>query len=158
MVEFLLFCLATVGMTSIITQGVIFQPFRQFFGDWAERIRVHREQRAQASNKVPRRSFVEWFNELINCAQCTGFWCGLFCGLFFLLPETCPIDISPLLALYLFLKWFCCGLGGSFLATLGCIAIDWVFYLKMNALRRLEEQELTLAERRAELHDVQTHI
>jgi len=160
MVEFLLFCLATVGMTSIITQGVIFQPFRQFFGDWAERIRAHREllthreQRTQeregVNPPVTRRSFVEWFNELVNCAQCTGFWCGLFCGLFFLLPEIHAIEASPLFTVYLLLKWFCCGLGGSFLATLGCIAIDWVFYLKMNALRRLEEQDLALSARRTE--------
>jgi len=162
MVEFLLFCIATVGMTSIITQGVIFQPFRQFVGDWAERIhdraRNYREQGAQVAGKVPRQSFVEWFNELISCAQCTGFWCGLFCGLFFLLPEFSATDLSPLFALYLLLKWFCCGLGGSFLAALGCIVIDWVFYLRMNALRRWEEQDLMLAARQAELHVHEGHV
>jgi len=157
MVEFLLFCIATVGMTSIITQGVIFQPFRQFVGDWAEKIRVRREQGAHITNKNPRRSFVEWFNELINCAQCTGFWCGLFCGLFFILPEFYEAVGSPLFALVLLLKWFCCGLGGSFLAALGCIVIDWVFYLRMNALRRWEEQDLMLAERQAALHSHAEH-
>jgi len=141
MVEFLLFCMATVGMTSIITQGVIFQPFRQFFGDWAERVYERRIQQAQAANKVPRRSFIEWFNELINCAQCTGFWCGLFCGVL-LLPSCKAIVMLPIF-------WLCCGLGGSFLSALGCNLIDWVFYRKMNALRHLEEQDLLLAERRA---------
>ena len=150
MAEFLLFCIATVGMTSIITQGIIFQPFRQFVGDWAEKIRSHREQKAKV-----RRSFIEWFNELIHCAQCTGFWCGLFCGLFFLLPETHAAEMLPLPALYLLLKWFCCGLGGSFLATLGCITIDWVFYLRMNAQRHLEEHDRMLAERQAEVQETQ---
>jgi hypothetical protein len=44
-------------------------------------------------------------------------------------------------------------LGGSFLASFGCNAIDWVFYRKMNALRQLEEQDLMLAERRANLEN-----
>jgi len=157
MVEFLLFCIATVGMTSIITQGVVFLPFRQYVGDWAESIRIHREQKAHKPGGVrlsaPRRSFIEWFNELIHCAQCTGFWCGLFCGLFFLLPEcygTSLLGVPRLL-----LKWFCCGVGGSFLAALGCNLIDWVFYHKMNALRHLEEQDLMLAAHRAELDETQ---
>ena len=158
MVEFLLFCIATVGMTSIITQGVIFQPFRQFIGDWAERIRARREQkiheRQGVSPPVPRRSCVEWFNELINCAQCTGFWCGLFCGLFILYPETCAITAFDDLLCHL-LKWFCYGVGGSFLASLGCNAVEWVFYHKMNALRRLEEQDMILAAQRAELQQEQ---
>ena len=171
MVEFLLFCIATVGMTSIITQGVIFLPFRQRIGDWAEGVRVHRERKLQerggVSPTVPSRSMVEWFSELINCAQCTGFWCGLFCGLFLVtatgnfwfvddgrfVPEgfwsRAPIidrDVVNFL-----LMWFCCGLGGSFLSAFGCNVIDWVFYHKMNALRQLEEQDLALAARHAEL-------
>ena len=157
MVEFLLFCIATVGMTSIIVQGVIFLQFRQFIANWAERIQSHREQ----VGKTTRRSFVEWFSELIHCAQCTGFWCGLFCGLMFLSPESrlvvAAVEVIPeipelefvSLVLFTLLKWFCCGLGGSFLASLGCNMVDWVFYHKMNALRRLEEQDLMLAERQA---------
>jgi hypothetical protein len=145
MVEFLLFCIATVGMTSIITQGVIFQPFRQFFGDWAERIREQRERKAQerggVSLPVPRRSCIEWFSELINCAQCTGFWCGLFCGLMIY------FDVENLFNLYIYATVFCCGLGGSFLASLGSNLIDLIFYRKMNALRQLEEQDMILAER-----------
>jgi len=164
MVEFLLFCIATVGMTSIIVQGVIFLPFRQYIGDWAEKIHHRWEQ----MGKGHRRSFVEWFNELINCAQCTGFWCGLFCGLFLVTSEGLAglgIQHVPVLnpwgatvmwettyddmkIVNRLLMWFCCGLGGSFLASLGCNVIDWVFYRKMNALRQLEEQDMILAERR----------
>ena len=156
MTDFLLFCIATIGMTSIITQGVIFQPFRQFVGSWAERIRIHREQKTPERQVQVSRSFVEWFEELINCAQCTGFWCGLFCGLFFLTSDHLwsgtggqMNDLQPINRI---LMLFCCGLGGSFLAPLGCNLIDWVFYHKMNALRHLEEQDMMLAARRAEFH------
>jgi hypothetical protein len=157
-VEFLLFCIATVGMTLIITQGGVFRPFRQFLGDRAERIRERREQEAQergsVSLPVQSQSLVEWFNELINCAQCTGFWCGLFCGLLLIPLEAWKtlhdfrfVAGAPL-PLKFFLLWFCYGLGGSFLASLGSNLIDWIFYRKMNALRQLEEQDMVLAERR----------
>jgi hypothetical protein len=156
MTEFLLFCIATIGMSSIITQGVIFQPFRQFLGDRAETIREHWAQQAQATGKVLRRSFVEWFNELGNCAQCTGFWCGLFCGLFLLTSERYWITEFDVRQVFnTLLMWFCCGVGGSFVAALGCNVIEWVFYHKMNALRRLEEQDLILAERRTGLPENQ---
>ena len=146
MIEFLLFCIATVGMTSIIVQGVIFLPFRQLIGDWAERVHVRREQ----AGSVPHRSLVEWFNELINCAQCTGFWCGLFCGLFLISSDAFWITGDDLRQIInRLLMWFGCGVGGSFLSALGCNAVDWIFYHKMNALRHLEEQDLMLAERRA---------
>jgi len=141
MTEFLLFCIATVGMTLIITQGNILRPFREFLGNWAEKIREQRELKEQATGNKACRSLVEWFSELINCAQCTGFWCGLFCGTV-LLPSGIP-------GAKLLLIWFCCGLGGSFLASLGSNLIDLVFYRKMNALRQLEEQDMILAERRA---------
>ena len=145
MVSFFMFCIATVGLTLIITQGSIFRPFRQFFGDWAEKIQERREQRTLATGKISSRSCVEWFNELINCAQCTGFWAGLFCGLLLVPVREIINDPSPCYKLLLLL---CCGFGGSFLAPLGSNLIDWVFYRKMNALRQLEEQDMIAAERR----------
>ena len=150
MVEFLLFCIATVGMTSIIVQGVIFQPFRQFIGDWAEKIHTMKAGNAAQRSDRTRRSLVEWFNELINCAQCTGFWCGLFCGLFLLSSDAFWItEGDGRQAVNRLVMWFCCGLGGSFLSSLGCNVIDWVFYRKMNALRLLERQDLMLEQHRA---------
>jgi hypothetical protein len=147
-------------MTSIIVQGVIFLPFRQFVGGWAERVHHHRAHKAQErggnSHPVSRRSLVEWFNELINCTQCTGFWCGLFCGLFLISLDGYWITaFDPRLILNRLLMWFCCGLGGSFLAALGCNVIDWVFYRKMNALRHLEEQDLMLAARQVAPPEIQ---
>ena len=152
MTEFFLYCIATVGITSIIIHGNILAPFRQMIGDWAEKVRERRELKMQATGKLPRRRFVEWLNELINCAQCTGFWCGLFCGMILVPPvEFVVAHSNDLSVLYSFFRLFCCGLGGSFLAPLGINLIDWIFYRKMNALRQLEEQDLTLTERRAAL-------
>ena len=146
MIEWALFCFATIGMTSILVQGVLFLPFRQYIGDLAAKSRLRREQAAQGTNITPTRAFIEWISKMLHCAQCCGFWCGLFCGLL-LLPE-CFTGFHGLL------MWFCCGLGGSFLAALGCNVLDWVFYRKMNALRQLEEQDLILAERRGAVEDI----
>ena len=60
---------------------------------------------------------------------------------------------EPLHVWSFLLKWFCCGVGGSFLASFGCNAVEWIFYHKMNALRHLEEQDLMLAEKRAKLQE-----
>ena len=144
MIEFALFCIATVGMTSIIVQGVLFQPLRQYMGGLAERSRLRREQAA----KGRRRTLMEDLSELLNCAQCVGFWCGLLCGVF-LVSTGCLTTTG----ISRFMMWLCCGFGGSFLSAFGCHALDWIFYRKMNALRQLEEQDLILAERRGAVED-----
>jgi len=56
--EIFLFILGVVGMTHIIVDATIFQWLR----DWMD---------AKLPEKV---------SKLIHCYQCTGFWCGLFCG------------------------------------------------------------------------------
>ena len=139
MTEFLLFCIATIGLTSIIMHGMIFRPFREFVARRAESARERREQRGKTTGV---RSPAEWLHELLNCAQCTGFWCGLFCGLIIVIPygHGAHKDVAGLILL-------CCGFGGSFLATLGSNVIDLIFYRKMNALRHLEEQEHMMANR-----------
>lgn len=163
MTEFILFCLATVGMTSIIVQGAIFMPFRQFIGNWAENAALQREKHEQDTGVRRRRALIEWFSDLINCAQCTGFWCGLFCGYFFFssgfdyinINKGNFVDVDELRELKERLQYsriilvFCCGLAGSYLSAFGCNAVDWIFYRKMNALRQLEEQDLILADHRA---------
>jgi len=152
MTELLLFCIATVGMTSIIVQGVIFFPFRKYVKDLAEASLEIRALEAQEAHTRHNKAFIEWFDELVNCAQCTGFWCGLFCGLFLLTSDTFWIsEFDARQILNRLLMWFCCGVAGGFLAPLGCNMIDWLFYRKMNALRQLEEQDLTLEERRGTL-------
>ena len=54
MLEFLIFLLATIGLTFIITQFHIFKSIRDF---------------------ITNRS--EFFGKLFNCPACMGMWCGM---------------------------------------------------------------------------------
>ncbi len=56
--EILLFCIGTIGMTHIIVDGTIFKWLRDLFDTY----------------------LFESISGMIHCHQCTGFWCGLFCG------------------------------------------------------------------------------
>jgi hypothetical protein len=140
--EFVLYALATVGMTAIIVHGVIFQPFRSFAANWAEKCRERREQKSQATGKLPRRSVIEWFNDLIHCAQCTGFWSGLFCGTLVVAAN----NMSNNACAVQLLLWFCLGLAGSFLSFFFLNLNDWIFFQKERTVRQLEEQSRLLAE------------
>lgn len=81
----ILFCFASLGMTSIIVGGKIFIGVRDFFGRAAERVRQRRGRNGW--------TVVETIHEIINCNHCCGFWSGLFCG--FLLvtaPTVCTCE------------------------------------------------------------------
>lgn len=56
--EIFLFILGVVGMTHIIVDASIFEWLRNLM-----------------DAKLP-----EKVSKLIHCYQCTGFWCGIFCG------------------------------------------------------------------------------
>lgn len=56
--EIFLFVLGVIGMTHIIVDATIFQWLRDMM-----------------DAKLP-----EKISKLIHCYQCTGFWCGVFCG------------------------------------------------------------------------------
>jgi hypothetical protein len=58
MVNFVLYALATIGLTHIIVDGGIFQPVR-------DAIKLY---------------CWEWLDHLIACYQCVGFWAGLLTG------------------------------------------------------------------------------
>lgn len=58
LVNFLIFVLASIGMTHIIVEGYIFTPIRELLRDW-----------------LPDTIFY-----MFECSQCIGFWVGLFCG------------------------------------------------------------------------------
>ncbi|MDR2754617.1 MAG: DUF1360 domain-containing protein [Planctomycetaceae bacterium] len=140
MVDFLLFALASVGMTLILVRGTLFQSFRNFLANRAEQIRLHREQKGYSSGFT----LTEFLLGLISCAQCTGFWCGLFCGIFFITSDTCWIWLTSINNRYLFnriLMLFCCGVAGSFLSVVGDIFIEWLFFSKMLLMRRFEDEE-----------------
>ncbi|MDR3232195.1 MAG: hypothetical protein LBT46_00760 [Planctomycetaceae bacterium] len=186
-ISFFLYLLGTVGMTLIIVKGVIFQPVRNYIGKKAAQARYVREMRAadgglldnqrvqfnqagevhtEAGGILSKRTFVEFVNELISCTQCTGFWCGLFCGILLLTPDASVLiqfslqfsqtyQLSEghllILSLHYLLVWFCCGAAGSFAASFGDILLEWVFYNKMVALRELEERDRAVMAR--ETHD-----
>lgn len=81
-----LFMLAVVGLTHIIVDAEISEPVHR----WIE----------------PRVPIVA---RIMDCYQCSGFWCGLALG-----PLVGP---NPLV-------WAVCGCAGSFLAQLGWLVLD----------------------------------
>ena len=70
--EFLVMILCAYGLTNIITQGTIFDGFKEKLSE----ISIRREN-----------GFIKWcldkFITLINCPMCTGFHVGWFIGIFF---------------------------------------------------------------------------
>ena len=137
MVDFLIFCMATVGLTAILVDGKIFAPFR-------ERL----EKRARSPKD--RRTWSGFLLDILTCYQCCGFWSGLFCGLILTLSrfinvfETIylktfyttsgPSD-ETLHLLFALLFWLMCGLAGSFLATVYLMFVELI-YAKTMLYRR----------------------
>lgn len=62
MVNFLLVCLSSVGLTHIIVDSSIFNPIRNFI--------------TQRENIVG----FGFLSKIITCYQCCGMWAGVFCG------------------------------------------------------------------------------
>ena len=58
MVAFLLFALATIGLTFIIVDGSIFEPVRRIL-----------------EKRLPEKVY-----DVFECYQCMGTWCGFICG------------------------------------------------------------------------------
>lgn len=148
MVNFLLFSLASIGMTLILVRGALFEPFRQNLAIKVEKL--HRKQ--QKKGLPPELTLVEFFHDLVHCVQCTGFWCGMFCGLFLLTTDSYWSAGSfwnlPYLANRL-IMWLCCGFAGSFLASVGDILIEWMFFAKLRHERLImaeDQQRAALAE------------
>lgn len=85
---FILFVLATIGMTEIITQSDLFQYLKDWLIDLAEKEKVN----------------INWFINALNCSQCVGFWSGITMGLIFISNT--------------FWLTFACGCTGSMIANL----------------------------------------
>lgn len=146
MVDFLLFCLASVGMTLILVRGSLFASFREKLALEAERIQNTRQKKKQAAGF----SLIEFVGGMLHCVQCTGFWCGLFCGFFLLTSDSVWIGFSsmgPRLLFNRILMLFCCGLAGSFLASVGDILVEWMFFSKLRKERWILEDDRRRAER-----------
>lgn len=61
--ELLIAILTAYGVTNIVTQGAIFDSFREWLGTKA------------ATNKL-----YKFFFKMINCPMCFGFWVGILVG------------------------------------------------------------------------------
>lgn len=149
MIDFLLFCLASVGMTLILVRGSLFASFREKLFEEADRIRNKRQKKGQANGFT----LIEFVADMIHCVQCTGFWCGLFCGFFLLTSDSVWIGFSfmgPRLLFNRILMLFCCGLAGSFLASVGDILIEWMFFSKLRKERWILEDDHRKAEQNAD--------
>tara|TARA_Y100000034_G_scaffold129223_1_gene185287 strand:+ start:904 stop:1254 length:351 start_codon:yes stop_codon:yes gene_type:complete len=70
MTYFLLFALATIGLTNILVHGKILDVIK-------------------IGNKSLRgwMTTLKFVDEVLGCYECTGFWAGLFVGLFFVWPH-----------------------------------------------------------------------
>jgi hypothetical protein len=102
--EIFLFTLGVIGMTHILVDATIFQPLR----DWMD---------AKLPEKV---------SKLIHCYQCTGFWCGLFCGFL-----AFPFNYG-----YLFLA----GCAGSVLANFVALYMNYLEALTVINLPPTQEE------------------
>lgn len=70
MANFLLFSIATIGLTNILVHGRILDVIT-------------------IKNKSLRYwiTIPNFIKEILGCYECTGFWSGLFCGAFFVHPH-----------------------------------------------------------------------
>lgn len=108
LIDFILFCLATIGFTRITVDGKIADPFRK----WVR----------ENDPKVKLPNFISYFTkveeihliDIITCDQCCGFWSGLICGLFTILPYWLVVN-----------KLLLFGWASSYICMLGTIALDY---------------------------------
>ena len=139
MVDFLIFCMATVGLTAILVDGKIFAPLRERLEH-----RVHaQEERREASiarGGKKRRTWSGFLFEIITCYQCCGFWSGLFCGLLltanryalplFIFTRPMPeiLQVNRVESVWFApIFWLMCGLVGSFLAVVWRMFVELIF-------------------------------
>jgi len=84
--DFIIFLLATIGLTFIITQFYIFKDIREF---------------------ISKRSI--FFGKLFHCPACMGFWCGCLIKILLLIYSQQLILLSfIIILLYGFIGSFAC--------------------------------------------------
>ena len=77
LMEFLLFLLAGIGITSIIVDSEIFAGWKESFG---KRIQRREEKLGELAKKDRNVWLMRKWYYLINCYQCSGFWVGFMLG------------------------------------------------------------------------------
>jgi hypothetical protein len=131
MTNFLLFVLSTIGMTLIITRGDIFSEFREWIISFAPKLPDNESpQILEDGTTVPllpvqlttSQYLRRKITSAINCCQCTGFWCGIFCGIWYVY---CGSDIQVNFITNLFML-FLCGCIGSFASLTADIFLEYL--------------------------------
>lgn len=110
MLNFILFILATIGLSSILVESVVFDPFRQWL----------KGKEYDGNNFLINFIFKiitflhikSKLSKIFSCFQCMGFWTGLFCGLIL-------ISFNPIIIL-------CCGFAGSFLSPFSSTLVNYL--------------------------------
>ena len=126
MLDFLLFVVASVGMTAILVDGKIFAPLREYLADHSRFLREKRER----LNLRPTWTFSEFLESIFSCYQCCGFWCGLFCGLLLITPVS-DEPARRFVLVHTVVLWFCCGAAGSLFAHIYYWCIELISALAL---------------------------
>lgn len=113
--EILLFILGVIGMTHIIVDATIFQWLRDLVDKY-----------------LP-----EKLAKGIHCYQCTGFWCGLFCG-WVMFSTTAWWWLLPYPEN--FMKVFVAGCAGSILANFAALYMNYIEAMTVITLPPDEEK------------------
>ncbi|MDR2754904.1 MAG: hypothetical protein LBC20_04290, partial [Planctomycetaceae bacterium] len=131
----------------------IFEPFRVFLAQRVERIKQER-----AENNLPHRfTFVEFWHKVFQNVQSVGFCCGLFCGLFMLVSDIfysrmfmasgsfsefwTPSLVYNIRVFRCVMLVFCCGMAGSFSASLGDSILQWLDVSKELKAKQLSQKK-----------------
>lgn len=102
MEDFCLFLLATIGMSHIIVDGSIMEPFRNLVKYVSEKI------------KMPK------IGEMVECYLCSGTWCGFLMGYIFIVNRREVLDLNC------FMVVFACGCAGGFVSNLAAMVLNWI--------------------------------
>lgn len=131
MINLILFSFAVIGMSHIIVDSYLFMPFRKFIESISvkmdKRIKIefnlihNQEEVIDDDTNLPlwltgellKKVKAKWdyFSHLFTCYQCTGTWCGFFCGYFLINTNLFNVLI--------------CGFAGSFLSQVGAVVLNY---------------------------------
>ena len=92
MITFVLFLLAAIGMTHVVVDGSVADPFRRFMKWITSKLLQWIEPLAEDQWYT---KTLQWFakipGEVVDCHQCAGFWCGMICGYILIIGEFWPV-------------------------------------------------------------------
>jgi len=131
---FLLFCMGSIGLTAILVDGKIFQPFREML-ERNVAMATERFEKMRNRPSVMPRTWSGFLLAILTCYQCCGFWSGLFCGLLLTFSYWSYPHMSISLYIWGALLELMCGFAGSFLAVIYIKLLDLIHEKTMLCLR-----------------------